>query len=34
VEVSTDRAPAYLRVLEELAPAACHVMEQYANNAI
>jgi transposase, IS6 family len=33
-EVTTDRAPAYLRVLDELLPAACHVMEQYANNAI
>jgi transposase-like protein len=33
-EVSTDRAPAYPRVLDELLPAACHVTEQYANNAI
>ncbi|PZS21754.1 MAG: IS6 family transposase [Pseudonocardiales bacterium] len=33
-EVSTDRAPAYPRVLDELLPAACHVMEQYANNGI
>jgi transposase, IS6 family len=33
-EVTTDWAPAYLRVLDELLPAACHVMEQYANNAI
>jgi hypothetical protein len=33
-EVSTDRAPAYPRVLDELLPATCHVMEQYANNAI
>jgi transposase, IS6 family len=32
--VTTDQAPAYLRVLDELLPAACHVMEQYANNAI
>ncbi len=32
--MTTDRAPAYLRVLDELLPAACHVMEQYANNAI
>ena len=31
-EVTTDRAPAYPRVLEEAAPQACHVMEQYANN--
>jgi IS6 family transposase len=33
-EVTTDRAPAYPRVLDELLPAACHVTEQYANNAI
>jgi hypothetical protein len=33
-EVSTDRAPAYPRVLDELLPAARHVREQYANNAI
>ncbi len=33
-EVSTDRAPAYPRVIDELLPAACHVTEQYANNAI
>jgi transposase, IS6 family len=33
-EVSTDRAPAYPRVLDELLPAAHHVMEQYANNPI
>ena len=33
-EVTTDRAAAYPRVLEELIPAACHVTEQYANNAI
>ncbi len=33
-EVTTDRAPAYPRVLDELMPAACHVTEQYANNAI
>jgi transposase, IS6 family len=32
--MSTDRAPAYPRALDELLPAACHVMEQYANNAI
>jgi transposase, IS6 family len=31
-EVSTDRAPAYPRVLDELLPSACHVVEQYANN--
>ena len=33
-EVTTDRAAAYPRVLEELVPAACHVTERYANNAI
>jgi len=33
-EVSTDRAPAYPRVLDELVPAACHVTEKYGNNAI
>jgi IS6 family transposase len=32
--VTTDRAPAYLRVIEELIPAACHVTEQYANNPV
>ena len=33
-EVTTDRAAAYPAVLDELLPAACHVMEQYANNPI
>jgi IS6 family transposase len=33
-EVSTDRAPAYPRVLDEVLPTACHVVEQYANNPI
>ncbi len=33
-EVTTDRAPAYPRVLDELLPAACNVTEQYANNAV
>jgi IS6 family transposase len=33
VEVTTDRAPVYPRVLDELV-AARHVTEQYANNAI
>jgi IS6 family transposase len=32
--VTTDRAPAYRRVLEELLPAALHVLDQYANNLI
>jgi hypothetical protein len=34
IEVSTDRAAAYPRVLDELVPAACHVTEQYGNNSI
>ncbi|MDQ4102611.1 MAG: IS6 family transposase [Actinomycetota bacterium] len=34
IEVTTDRAPAYPRVLDELLPSACHVVEQYANNPI
>jgi transposase-like protein len=33
-EVSTDRAPVYPRVLDELAPSALHTEEQYANNPI
>jgi hypothetical protein len=31
-EVTTDRAPDYPRVIEELIPAACHITAQYANN--
>jgi transposase, IS6 family len=31
-EVTTDRAPVYPRVADELLPGACHVTEQYANN--
>ena len=34
VEVTTDKAGPYLRVLDELLPAAMHVTEQYANNRI
>jgi transposase, IS6 family len=34
VEVTTDRAAAYLRVLDELLPAARHVSERYENNPI
>jgi IS6 family transposase len=34
VEVVTDRAPVYPRVLEEIVPSARHVTERYANNAI
>jgi transposase, IS6 family len=33
-EVTTDRAPAYPRVLDELLPSALHTVEQYANNPI
>ena len=33
-EVTTDRAPAYPRVLDDLLPAACHVTEQYTNNPV
>ena len=34
VEVVTDRAATYPIVLEELAPAAWHRTEQYANNRV
>ena len=34
VEVITDRAPAYPRVLDELIPTALHDTEQYANNRV
>jgi transposase, IS6 family len=34
VEVTTDRAPVYPRVLDELAPAARHVLKQYSNNTV
>jgi IS6 family transposase len=34
VEVTTDRAPVYPRVLEELAPGARHILDRYANNAV
>ena len=34
VEVSTDRAPVYPRVIDELAPAARHVLAQYSNNSV
>jgi transposase, IS6 family len=33
-EVTTDRAPPYPRLLDELAPAALHDTEQYANNRV
>ncbi len=34
VEVTTDRAPVYPRVLDELVPSALHTTEQYANNRV
>ena len=33
-EVTTDRAPVYPRVIEELLPNARHILEQYANNLV
>ena len=33
-EVTTDRAPAYFRILDELLPAALHVFDQYATDEI
>ena len=33
-EVTTDRAPAYPRVLDELIPSALHTVERYANNPV
>jgi transposase, IS6 family len=33
-EVTTDRAPAYPRVLDELIPSALHTIERYANNPV
>jgi transposase, IS6 family len=34
VEVTTDRASVYPRVLDELVPSALHTVEQHANNPI
>ena len=34
MEVTTDRAPVYPRVIDDLAPAARHVLEQDANNTV
>jgi IS6 family transposase len=34
VEVVTDRAPVYPQIVDEMAPAARHVTERYANNPI
>jgi transposase-like protein len=33
-EVTTDRAPAYPRVLDELILSALHTVERYANNPV
>jgi transposase, IS6 family len=33
-EVTTDRAPAYPRVLDELVPSAPHTVERYVNNRV
>ncbi len=32
--MTTDRAPAYPRVLDELVPGALHATKQYANNGV
>ena len=32
--MTTDRAPAYPRVLDELAPEAWHAVEQYASTRL
>jgi len=34
VEVTTDKAGPYLRVIDELVPTAAHVTEQYGNNSV
>ena len=34
VEVTTDRAPAYPRVLDELVPSTLHTVERHANNPV
>jgi transposase, IS6 family len=33
-EVTTDRAPVYPRMLDELVPSALHTVEQHANNPV
>jgi transposase-like protein len=33
-EVTTDRAPVYLRVIDELVPAARHICERHASNRV
>ena len=32
--MTTDKAPAYPRVLDELVAAACHIIEQHGNNLV
>jgi transposase-like protein len=34
IEVTTDKAPVYLGVLDELLPAAWHRTERYGNNRV
>jgi transposase, IS6 family len=34
VEVTTDRAPVYPRIIDDLVPAARHVLERYTNNRV
>jgi transposase, IS6 family len=34
VEVTTDRAPVYPRVIDDPVPAARHVLERYSNNCV
>jgi len=34
IEVTTDRAPVYPRVIDEHVPGARHVVERYANNRV
>ena len=34
VEITTDKAGPYLRVLDDLVPATAHVTEQYGNNRV
>jgi IS6 family transposase len=34
IEVTTDQAPVYPRVIDELVPAAWHVTEPYSNNSV
>ena len=34
VEVTTDRAPVYPRVVDKAVPTAQHITERYANNVV